>query len=207
MANLSTLSDVTRGPLAVAPGLRRAATQAILVLALLGALAGLWQTDAFRSFATRSDAETSYRIGKSHFQGGLGAQDFGQARKWFAEAAQMGHPAAAYHLGLMQLNGYGYGTASDTAGALDWLHKAATAGNAEALFLLANTYRYGQGVPRDEAKALDFLLRAVEQEHPAAAQSLALAYRYGELGLAVDEDHYQLHLAEAAHAMKHYVAP
>jgi len=88
-----------------------------------------------------------YRIGQGFFKTG----DLKQTHRWWNKAAEHGHLAAQYNLGLLYL--YGVGIDADFTQAADWLEIAADKGSAGAQFYLGMMYLKGQGVSEDRAMA------------------------------------------------------
>ena len=68
-------------------------------------------------------------------------------RSCSSEAAKLGHPAAAYDLGLLYLQGQQF--PQDFKRAAELFRAAADAGNPEAQYALATMYKEGRGVPKD----------------------------------------------------------
>lgn len=56
--------------------------------------------------------------------------------------------------------------------ALEWYHKAAEKGSAEAKYILGNMYEHGVGVPQDSIKALRWYLRAAKQGNKDAKKAI-----------------------------------
>ena len=65
--------------------------------------------------------------------------------------AKLGHPAAAYDLGLLYLEGQLF--PQDFARAAEMFRAAAEIGNREAQYALATLYKEGRGVPKDVVEA------------------------------------------------------
>lgn len=81
-----------------------------------------------------SGAEEQYLKGVE-FADGLGvAQDYGQAARWFARAAEQNHAQAQLNLATLYRQGQGVGR--DPAKSLQWLTRAAKLGNAAAQYRL-----------------------------------------------------------------------
>lgn len=141
-------------------------------------------------------------LGKLYLQGSIGVgRNYTKALSYFQPAAEDGHAAAAYYLGIMYKNGYGVET--DAGQAAHWFKMAADQQLPSAMFMLANAYRAGEGVAQDNQTALKLYESAAEMELPEAIQALAIAYHNGELGLQPDAAAYQHQMLEIAHALKH----
>jgi len=59
-------------------------------------------------------------------------QEYGEAAKWFREAAEQGDPAAQFNLGVLYETGQG--VAQNFAEAVKWYHEAAEQGEPQAQF-------------------------------------------------------------------------
>lgn len=108
-------------------------------------------------YAARQKLPASeYRIGQVFFKTG----DLKETHRWWNKAAEHGHLAAQYNLGLLYL--YGVGTDPDYDQAADWLEIAADKGSAGALFYLGMMYLKGQGVSEDRAMADSLIQKSTE---------------------------------------------
>ena len=108
-------------------------------------------------YAARQKLPASeYRIGQVFFKTG----DLEETHKWWNKAAEHGHLAAQYNLGLLYL--YGVGTDPDYIRAADWLEIAAGKGSAGAQFYLGVMYLKGQGVSEDRSMAGDLIQKSTE---------------------------------------------
>ena len=97
-------------------------------------------------------------------------QQYDLAAAGFFKAAEMGHAAAQFNLGLCYAKGLGV-TRSDEQ-AVSWYRKAAEQGHVSAQFNLGACYANGEGVPRDEQQAIGFFQRAADQGNTRAYYSL-----------------------------------
>ena len=96
--------------------------------------------------ATGGNALSAFNLARVLYTGFEGApRDEAQARRWFGEAARLGHPAAQSQYGQMLY--HGQGGAADPVGAMPWLKQAADQGDAYGLAL------YGFFTLADQAKA------------------------------------------------------
>lgn len=108
-------------------------------------------------YAARQNLPASeYRIGQVFFKTG----DMKETHRWWNKAAEHGHLAAQYNLGLLYL--YGVGTDPDYGQAADWLEIAADKGSAGAQFYLGMMYLKGQGVSEDRAMADSLIQKSNE---------------------------------------------
>lgn len=111
-----------------------------------------------------------------------------EAARLYRSAADQGDPEAM--AGLANLLFTGRGVAKDEKQAFALFSKAADAGHASALQVVADAYlarQMGQ-LPgaRDDAAAVATLQRAAAQGHAGAAAGLTKAYSAGDFGLAPD---------------------
>ena len=112
----------------------------------------------------------------------LAAEDFDAVKK----AAEQGHAAAQFNLGVMYDNGDG--VPEDDAEAVRWYHQAAEQGLALAQSNLGVMYENGEGVPEDDAEAVRWYHQAAEQGYADAQFNLGVMYANGE---GVPEDDIQ----------------
>jgi len=63
---------------------------------------------------------------------------------------------------------------------MEWFHKVANRGDAEAQFKLGLMYQEGQVVPKSEVEAMKWYMRAAEQGHVDAQYNLGVMYDKGE---------------------------
>jgi hypothetical protein len=123
--------------------------------------------EATRPGAEAGDPAAQYLLGSLYHHGEFGAQDFGEAFKWYAKAAERGHVGAEVALGTLYAEGKG--TRQDYFRAAEWFRVAATLGNsADAQVALGNLYFNGRGVPNDYAEALAWFRKAAGKGHPVA---------------------------------------
>lgn len=97
---------------------------------------------------------------------------YGQALRWYFEAAEQGNPQAQFLLGLK----YETGTdvARDFVAAADWYERAARQGYAEAQFKLAILVQHGQGRAADAAAAEHWYRESAQQGYAPAQYNLAV---------------------------------
>jgi TPR repeat protein len=116
-----------------------------------------------------------------------GAQDYVQAARWYAKAAEQNHSLAQYNLATMY--GQGQGVVRDEAKALIWLTRAANLGDAGAQYRLGVQHHIscrngGAGVAVDERiEALKWVrLSATQGYHGAAG-----ACEYVAMGMTLEQ--------------------
>ena len=95
----------------------------------------------------------------------------------FRQAADAGHPGAAFELGKAYYEGRGVPLDLETAAL--WFNIAADRGEARAQFLLGTAYYAGAGVERDPARAIAYLTSAADQGHARAQYLLGQAAARG----------------------------
>ena len=150
---------------------------AILLGALLIAFAG----SAAAQVADEADEPTLYERGELAYQ----QQDWGNALRWFVQAANQGDSSAQNMIGEMY--GRGEGVGQNDAEALRWFTLAAEQKNHEAETNLGITYREGYGVTRNYDQAYAWLSLAAKAQYPAAIYHLGVMYEH-EMLIAEDED-------------------
>ncbi len=103
--------------------------------------------------------------------------DAAAAAKRLGEAAELGHGAAAYELGIAYNEGRG--VPRDLEAGARWINAAAGRGEPRAQYIIGTTYFAGAGVAKDYPKALEFLAPAAVAGHPRAQYLLAKAFANG----------------------------
>jgi TPR repeat protein len=92
------------------------------------------------------------------------------------KGAELGCPTAMVQVGVALLGG-DYGQEKDISLGISWLQRAASAGNSDASFLLADHYESEEAL--DPALTLEWARLGAEQGHPAAMRLVGLAYLVG----------------------------
>ncbi|MCG6870660.1 MAG: protein kinase [Gammaproteobacteria bacterium] len=110
-------------------------------------------------------------------------QDFAVAREAYRRAADLGHPEAAFSLGVIYARGQG--VAADANAAVQWFENAARMGHAGAHYHLGLAYYQGRGVTRDEFRAFEHFLEAGKRGYSPAYVKLGVLYQFGR-GVAKD---------------------
>jgi hypothetical protein len=133
------------------------------------------------------EAAHLYNEGCDHYYGSNGkAEDEARGLALLLEAARLGHPEAAYMVGL----GYGSGEVGleqDNAMAVRYYRQAAEGGSRDGLERLAVLYRCGSGgLPRDEAAAARLYGLAADMGEYVAMADLGGMLETGQGGVARD---------------------
>ena len=103
----------------------------------------------------------------------------------FERAVALGHPGAAYHLGLARSTGTG--TQRDLCAAATCFRFAAETGHKKALFALGRALYHGEGVARDVVEGVRCLQRAADAGHALATFYIGNALMSGVGVPAKDE--------------------
>jgi TPR repeat protein len=119
------------------------------------------------------DADAHYRDGLARRQEGADAE----AAEHFRQAAEAGHPAAAYELASAYDEGRGLEQNKNKAA--EWYSTAAQRGEPRAQYLMGAAYYSGLGVERNYELAVTFLGEAAVQGHARAQYLLAEAFANG----------------------------
>jgi TPR repeat protein len=101
--------------------------------------------------ALKGEAWAQFVMGSLYDNGQGVIQDYVEAVKWYALAAQQGHASAQYNLGYMYLRGQG--VTQDLFQGLKWYRLAAQQGHASGQYNLGVLYQTGLGVAQDYVKA------------------------------------------------------
>ena len=111
------------------------------------------------------------------------APDYAQALTWYRKAADQGHAAAQFNLGIFYASGRG--VPRDLAEAARWWQPAASQGHVEAQFNLGLLCAQGSGVDLDLREAAKWWDLAAKQGYAAAQFNLGVMYVKGQ---GVNED-------------------
>jgi len=98
--------------------------------------------------------------------------------KWLRDAAEQGHAAAQYLMGMDYL------WKRDHTEAFKWYQKAAEQNHPAAQHSVGMSYSAGEGVEQNEDEGLKWTRRAAEQGHAGAQSWLGLCYLEGMLGVS-----------------------
>jgi Holliday junction DNA helicase RuvB len=122
----------------------------------------------------RGDARWQNHLGVVYSQ----QNNYGDAVKCFAEAAEKGYPDAQNNLGICYANGHG--VIEDLGAAVKWWLKAAEQGHALAAFCLGSAYQHGAGVTIDQSEAIKWYRKGAEQNLALAQDRLSDFYGMAE---------------------------
>lgn len=129
--------------------------------------------------AGNGDAVAAYKLGQVN-EYGLGGQPRrpAEARRWYASAAEAGHPWASFR--LAEMLGRGVGGPVDRGRAAQLTGRAAEGGVAQAAYNMGLLHLTGRDVGRDPVAAARWLTIAAEGGVPEAQYNLGLMYYRGD---------------------------
>ena len=137
--------------------------------------------EALRTLAAQGDTDAAVNLGLI-FENGRGVnQNYGEARKWYAQAASGGNPRGQIYVGLMYKNGLGID--KDYTEAFVWFRRAAAQGNSDGQVLLGGMFQNGLGINQDYTQAVMQYRKASDAGNPDGQDHLGYMYLYG-LGVA-----------------------
>jgi len=159
-------------------------TEALRALSALAAQGrGMDQSDK-ESFKYMSRAaelgspEAQYELANMLANGRGMPRDMEAAILWGRKAAEQGHAPAQFAMGRALISSIEQARKNE---AIEWLAKAAQAGQAQAVLLLATAIGKGEyGLMRDEARAEELLLPWAEKGNADCQFVLAALYQHGE---------------------------
>ena len=133
-----------------------------------------------------------------------GHPDFISAARWYARAAELGHPLAANNLGALYFDGRG--VLRDLEHAVRLYRVSAEGGYAIGQYNLALMLGQGRGTVPDVPQMLDWLKKSAAQQYPRAQAQLARLYLEG---VAVEKNpveagHLFLAAAQAGNTVAQY---
>lgn len=123
--------------------------------------------------AENGDVGAQCELGKFYSMGKGVSQDYYEAKRWFAAAADKGHAEAQYRLGNCYARGQGVSEKNYLI-AVKYYKLAANQNFADALFALGNCYAKGLGVEQDTSLADDYYRRAAQLGHKEAKNKLEM---------------------------------
>lgn len=106
------------------------------------------------------------------------ARDTAQAVQWY-EAAARDFPSLNGDLASVYANGGQYGIARDDARVVQYARRGAEAGDATAMYLLADAYFNGRAVAQDDVQGRQWIARAAEAGDANSMYSYALCLFQG----------------------------
>ncbi|MGX8700919.1 MobP3 family relaxase [Caproiciproducens sp.] len=122
-------------------------------------------------------AYVEYEIASMYKHGNGTEQDNDVAFQWYVDAAEKGHPHAAYCTARACYEGAG--TEQSYPDAVKWYQKAAKGGDAYAMYALGKMFRDGIGVELNNEKAYQYFLAAAKLGHEFAQFAAAKALLSG----------------------------
>jgi len=129
-----------------------------------------------RKLAEDGNVIAQNRLGLFYKVGRGVPQNYGQAKRWFEEAAKQGHGPAQINLGLLYIQEDAPTRSPQMA--LFWFSRAAEQGAVPAFAKLGQMYQEAQGVPEDFVQAyMWFHLAATNGEAPSAEKRDTLAMK------------------------------
>ncbi len=129
-----------------------------------------------RKLAEEGNVIAQNRLGLFYKVGKGVPQNYGQAKRWFEEAAKQGHAESQIDLGTLYLQGDAPPRSPQMA--LFWFSRAAEQGVVPAFAKLGQMYQEAQGVPQDFVQAyMWFHLAATNGEAPSAEKRHILAMK------------------------------
>lgn len=131
-----------------------------------------------RSLAVQGKAIAENNLGVMYYKGQGTPQDYAEAAKWYALAANQGDSAAQNNLGSMYRAGYG--VRQDFVEAVKWFREAADQGNPDAQSNLGMMYDLGLGVAKDYAEAMRLYRLAAGQTNAAGEYGVGTIYFQGD---------------------------
>ena len=123
-------------------------------------------TAIWRNLADKGDADAAFNLGQAYRLGRGVPADSAQAKRWFETAARKGHVDAQVSLGLLLFD------SGDRPAAMNWLKRAAEAGEPRALLVVGTALFNGDGMKRDPVLAYAYVSRAAAQGLAAAKSTL-----------------------------------
>lgn len=158
-------------------------TASLALFAVLISLSGkpLTANDSLKDIALEyRDATAAFLIAEKHYKGYGVEQNYQQAMRWYAKAAEFGHVRAQLKLGEMYY--YGIGTEKKPGVAVKWLKQPAEQGYSNAQYLLGLIYSKGEvsEIVKNDSEALYWFKKAAEDFHAEAAYHAGKMYYYGK---------------------------
>ncbi|MDB5361055.1 MAG: hypothetical protein JWO51_2352 [Rhodospirillales bacterium] len=124
-----------------------------------------------QALAERGDNDAAFQLGVTYDTGKGVAQDYGQAIRWYEQAAAGGNAFAAFDLGAIY--DAGRGGARDAGEAVHWYRVAAERGLGRAAYALGAMTEAGDGTAPDPVDAARWYRQALAGGVEAARNRLA----------------------------------
>ena len=138
-----------------------------------------------RPAAANGSTSEQYRLAETYRTGPGDLRDPGLARFWYRKAAEQGHIASQFELGMLYVHGDGVPQSYHRAA--EWLRLAAGLGrHRDAQFAMGDMYFHGRGVPHDYGAAMKWFSKAAERGHPVAQYIVGTMYAEG-WGIETDD--------------------
>jgi uncharacterized protein len=131
----------------------------------------------YEAKASRNRADAMHLVGVCWENGLTGAGDAAKAEAAYLNAAQMGFPKSRCALGRMLLGKPGQGERG-----VGLCKESASAGDADAQLVVADSYFYGRGVKVDRKEARRWYGMAADLKNPQAMRRLGEMYASGDGG-------------------------
>lgn len=125
--------------------------------------------------------------------------NYGDAMRWYRDAAEAGDPKAMFYLGLTLERGLQ--GAAEPEEAVRWYRRSAEKGYALAQFKLGLLHQFGQVVDLDTDAARDWYEKAAAQDLPDAQYNLAVLLELDEGGPAIIDRAIALYKKAARHGI------
>ncbi|KAF8940718.1 hypothetical protein BGZ58_005046 [Dissophora ornata] len=159
-----------------------------------------------RKLATSGHAESQHYLAECYASGfAKGKPDFDKAFPLWVQASKHGHPDAAYRTG--RCYDEGRGTRKDSARAVQFYRKAASANHPGAMWRLGVVTLYGElgltASPRDGVKWLKRSAQAATPEFPFALYELAQLHERGIENIVFVDAEYSISLYSQAAELGH----
>jgi len=153
-----------------------------------------------RAAARNGSADAAVMAGYILRKGEAGTINLTEAKSWYSQAANKGHPDALVALGEMAIKNEAGLTQSD---AVSYLTRAADMGRTDAMRALSDLYRTGQGTVPDASKSERYLKKASQSFDQDATKRLGDSHFEKDPKQALK---YYEQAAQAGHIEAAYIA-
>jgi TPR repeat protein len=161
-----------------------AAFQRAMAARMNGDFAALFRE--MSALAEKGYAKAQFRMGWIYERGIGVAQDYSEARVWYAKAMANGAAAAIARTGLLYELGLGVEKSYDKAA--EYYRRAIREGDGLGYAHMGYLYETGKGVPRDREQAAEHYRLGMEKGNYLAVTRLGFLY---QLGRGVTKDEYK----------------